>query len=74
MKKKISGLKEKTSQFIFRSEAPLQLTLSVCSSVCTPLAVLYITIVYIVYNDSLLFLGNDMKRTPLNNLIYKCVE
>ena len=51
---------------LFRSKAPLQLTLSVCLSVvlsvCTPLAVLYMAIVYIVYNDSLLFLGNETKR------------
>ena len=39
----------------FRSEAPLQLTLSVC----TPLALLYMEIVYIIHNDSLLFLGNE---------------
>ena len=38
-----------TSNQIFRSEAPLQLNLSVCLSVCTPLAVLYMAIVYIVY-------------------------
>ena len=44
------------------SKAPLQLTLSVCSSVCTPLAVLYMTIVIVYNNDSLLFLGNATKR------------
>ena len=53
---------------IFRSEAPLQLTLSVCSSVYTPLAVLYMVIVYIVYNDSLLFLGNEPPSPPLASL------
>ena len=41
------------------SEAPLLLTLSVCLSVvlsvCTPLAFLYMEIVYIIHNDSLLF-------------------
>ena len=38
----------------FRSESSLQLTMSsVCSFVCTLLAVLYLAIVYIVYNDSL---------------------
>ena len=34
----------------FRSEAPLQLTLSVCMSVCTPLALLYMEIVYNIHN------------------------
>ena len=40
-------------------EAPLQLTMSVCLSVCTPLAFLYMAIFYIIHNDSLLFLGNE---------------
>ena len=51
---------------LFRSEAPLQLNLSVCLSVCrsvclsvcTPLALLYMEIDYIIHNDSILFLGN----------------
>ena len=30
-----------------------------CLSVCTPLALLYMEIVYIIHNDSLLFLGNE---------------
>ena len=41
--------------YIFRSEAPLQLTLSVVLSVCTPLAAQYMAIVYTIHNDSLLF-------------------
>ena len=39
----------------FRSGAPLQLTLSVC----TPLTLLYMEIVYIIHNYSLLFPGNE---------------
>ena len=62
---------EKYGTFIFRSKAPLQLTLSVCLSVCSsvclyvckPLAFLYMTIVYIIHNDSILFSG---KRTLLS--------
>ena len=49
-------------QNLFRSEAPLQLTLSVrlsvVLSVCTPLALLYMAIVYIFHNDLLLLLEN----------------
>ena len=30
-------------------------------------------IVYIVYNDSLLFLGNEKKRTPLINMLLEPV-
>ena len=52
---------------LFRREAPLRLTLSVCLSVFTPLAVLYLAIVYNVYNDSLLFLGNKPPSPPGNS-------
>ena len=37
----------------------------VCSSVFTPLAVLYMAIVYIVYNDSLLFLETNPPPLPI---------
>ena len=53
-------------------------------------SVLYMAIVYIVYNDTLLFLGKETEQTPLplplpstlgypcmlplTNRIYKCVE
>ena len=40
---------------IFRSEAPLQVTLSLCLSVCRQLVFLCMTILYIIHNDSLPF-------------------
>ena len=57
--------------FIFWSEAPLQLTLSVGLFVCTPSALLYMEIVYIIHNDSLLILGNEPSPPlPFPLLIY----
>ena len=60
---------------IFRSEAPLQLTLSVClsvcSSVCTPSALLCMEIAYIIHNDSLLFLGNEPWERTL--VVFICI-